>query len=158
MYHIKRITKFVNGKPKFVGGYEITDDNGIIIESFASETLAKYYETLNKDERARKKINKPNAKLVNNGMTRDIDYRRRIEDAGYAYDKEIRYNRKLFIIFDPETDKEVEKKCFYFLVGPISKGWANNMLDKITAQEFDSYMKNPNYTKFKFISAHIERI
>lgn len=158
MYHIKSITKFVNGRSKFTGGYEITDDNGFIVESFADEALAKYYETLNKDERTRKKINKPNVKLVNNGIIHDIDGRRRIESIGWTNDGETRYDTKLFIVFDPETDKEVEKKCFYFFVGPVSKSWANNALDKITAQDFDNYMKNPNYTKFKFVPAHIESI
>lgn len=158
MYHIKSITKFVNGRSKFTGGYEITDDNGFIVESFADEALTKYYETLNKDERTRKKINKPNAKLVNNGIIHDIDGRRRIESIGWTNDGETRYDTKLFIVFDPETDEEVEKKCFYFFVGPVSKSWANNALDKITAQDFDNYMKNPNYTKFKFIPAHIESI
>lgn len=158
MYHIKSITKFVNGRSKFTGGYEITDDNGFIVESSADETLAKYYETLNKNERTRKKINKSNAKLVNNGIIHDIDDRRRIESIGWTNDRETRYDTKLFIVFDPETDKEVEKKCFYFFVGPVSKGWANNILDKITAQDFDNCMKNPNYTKFKFVPAHIESI
>lgn len=158
MYHIKNITKFVNGRPKFAGGYEITDDNGFIVESFADEALAKYYETLNKEERERKKAGKTSVKLINNGITRDIDSKRRIESIGWTNDGETRYDTKLFIVFDPETDKEVERKCFYFLVGPVSKGWANNALDKITAQDFDNYMKNPNYTKFKFVPARIERI
>lgn len=117
MYHIKSITKLVNGRSKFTGGYEITDDNGFIVESFADEALAKYYETLNKNERTRKKIDKPNAKLVNNGIIHDIDVRRRIESIGWTNDGETRYDTKLFIVFDPETDKEVEKKCFYFFCG-----------------------------------------
>lgn len=158
MYRIKNITKFVNGRPKFAGGYEITDDNGFIVESFADEALAKYYETLNKEERERKKAAKTIVKLINNGITRDIDSKRRIESIGWTNDGEMKYDTKLFIVFDPETDKEVERKCFYFLVGPVSKGWANNILDKITAQDFDNYMKNPNYTKFKFVPARIESI
>lgn len=158
MYHIKSIIKFVNGRPKRTGCYEITDDNGFIVESTATEALAKYYETLNKDERKRKEAGKMSVKLINNDITRDIDSKRRIESIGWTYDGEIRYDTKLFIIFDPETDKEVERKCFYFLVGPVSKGWASNILDKITAQDFDNYMKNPNYTKFKFVPARIERI
>ena len=103
MYHIKSITKFVNGRPRFTGGHEITDDNGFIVESFADEALAKYYETLNKDERTRKKMNKPNAKLVDNGIIHDIDGRRRIENIGWTNDGETRYDTKLFIIFDPES-------------------------------------------------------
>lgn len=156
MYHIKNIIKFINGRPKSAGGYEITDDNGFIIESFASEETMKYYESLNKEERARRKSNKMDTELINNGIICDIDSKRRIESIGWTYDGEMRYDTKLFIIFDPKTDKEIERKCFYFLVGPISKGWANNILDKITAKDFDEYMKNPNYTKFKFVPAHIE--
>lgn len=158
MYHIKHKIKYFNGRATMMNCYEITDDQGLIVESSASEETMKYYESLNKEERKRKEAGKTSVKLINNDITRDIDSKRRIESIGWTYDGEMRYDTKLFIIFDPETDKEVERKCFYFLVGPVSKGWANNILDKITAQDFDNYMKNQNYTKFKFVPARIERI
>jgi hypothetical protein len=54
MYHIKHIVKFVNGRPRLTGYYEITDDNKLIVESSASEETMKYYESLNKKEKEKR--------------------------------------------------------------------------------------------------------
>lgn len=158
MYHLKSIIKFVNGRPKHTGCYKITDDNGLIVESTASEETIKYYESLNKEERKRKKVNKMNRILINNDIIHDIDTIRRVEDIGFSYDGDVKYSTKLFIIFDSEMQEEVEKKCFYFLAGPISRNQMENILNRMTAKEFDEYFKNPNYAKFRLVPAHIERI
>lgn len=57
MYHIKHIVKFINGRPRLTGCYEITDDHGLIVEPTASEETMKYYESLNKKRKKRGKTN-----------------------------------------------------------------------------------------------------
>ena len=149
MYHIKHIVKFINGRPRLTGCYEITDDHGLIVEPTASEETMKYYESLNKKERKE-------AKRMSSNI-HDVDKIRRIESVGYAYDGEMKYDEKLFILFDPKTYREIKKKCFYFLIGPTSTS-IDHILNRITAKEFDDYMKNPDNSKFRLIPARIERI
>ena len=120
MYHMKHVVKFINGRPRLTGCYEITDDHGLIVEPTASEETMKYYESLNKKERKE-------AKRMSSNI-HDVDKIRRIESVGYAYDGEMKYDEKLFILFDPKTYREIKKKCFYFLIGPTSKSWSNNMI------------------------------
>lgn len=162
MYNIKRKVRYSNGRETIMVGYDITDDNGSLIESFVSEGRMEEYTRMNRQERKRKEVNKMNTNV------HDVDKIRRIESVGYAYDGEMKYDEKLFILFDPKTYREIKKKCFYFLIGPISKSWSNNMiytgtsidhiLNRITAKEFDDYMKNPDNSKFRLIPARIERI
>lgn len=158
MYHIKHRTEYFNGRATMMNYYEITNDNGFIVEPTASEETMKYYESLNKEERKNKEENKINRILINNDIIHDIDIIRRIEDIGFSYDGDVKYSTKLFIVFDPETQKEVERKCFYFLAGPISRNQMENIINRMTAKDFDNYMKNPNYVKFRLVPAHIERI
>ncbi len=158
MYHIKSITKFVNGRSKFTGGYEITDDNGFIVESSASEETMKYYESLNKEERKRKETDKVKMKLSNNANIRDIDKIRRIENIGFYYEDGLKYSAKLFIYFDEETGREIESKCFYFLAGPFYWNQMEGIINRMTAQEFDNYLEYPRYARFRFVPAHIESI
>jgi len=89
---------------------------------------------------------------------RDIDKIRRIEDYGLCYDNGLTYVGKLFIMFDPDTRKQCKIKHFYFLSGPFYRNQMNNILNRLTAKEFDDYMKNPDSSKFRFIPAHIESI
>lgn len=162
MYHIERKVRYSNGKETIMVGYDIADDNGSLIESFVSEGRMEEYARMNRQERKRKEVNKMSTNV------HDIDKIRRIESVGYAYDGEMKYDEKLFILFDPKTYREIKKKCFYFLIGPTSKSWSNNMiytgtsidhiLNRITAKEFDDYMKNPDNSKFRLIPARIERI
>lgn len=51
MYHIKRKTEYFDGRSTIMIYYEITDDNGLVVESTASEETMKYYESLNREER-----------------------------------------------------------------------------------------------------------
>lgn len=89
---------------------------------------------------------------------RDIDNLRRIEDIGFYYEDDLKYSAKLFIYFDEETGKEIESKCFYFLAGPFYRNQMESLINRMTAQEFDNYMKRPNHTRFRFVPAHIESI
>ena len=93
-----------------------------------------------------------------NSNIHDIDKIRKIESIGFYYDDGLKYSAKLFIYFDEETGREIESKCFYFLAGPFYRNQMEGLIDRMTAQDFDNYMKNPNYTKFKFVPARIERI
>ena len=93
-----------------------------------------------------------------NNNIRDIDKLRRIEDIGFYYEDGLKYSAKLFIYFDEETGREIESKCFYFLAGPFYRNRMESLIKKMTAKEFDEYMKHPNYTRFRFVPAHIESI
>lgn len=95
-----------------------------------------------------------------NTGTHDIDKIRRIESIGFCYDNGLKYSAKLFIYFDEETEREIKRKCFYFLAGPLYRNQTETegLINKMTAQEFDEYMKHPNYTRFRFVPAHIESI
>ena len=88
----------------------------------------------------------------------DIDNLRRIEDIGFYYEDCLKYFAKLFIYFDEETGKEIESKCFYFLAGPFHRNQMENLINKMTAPEFDDYMKYPRYARFRFVPARIESI
>ena len=88
----------------------------------------------------------------------DIDKLRRIENIGFYYEDGLKYSAKLFIYFDEKTGREIESKCFYFLAGPFYRNQMEKIIDRITAQEFDNYLKYPNYTRFRFVPAHIESI
>lgn len=88
----------------------------------------------------------------------DIDKVRRIEDIGFYYEDGLKYSAKLFIYFDEETGREIESKCFDFLAGPFYRNQMESLINRMTAQEFDEYMKHPNYARFRFIPAHIENI
>ena len=158
MYHIKHKTKYFNGRATMMNCYEITDDQGLIVESSASEETMKYYESLNKEERKRKEADKVKTKLNNNANTHDIDKLRRIEDIGFYYDDDLKYSGKLFIYFDEETEREIKRKCFYFLAGPFYWNQMESLINRMTAQEFDDYMKRPNNSRFRFVPAHIESI
>lgn len=158
MYHIKHKTEYFNGIGRLTSAYEITDDNGFLIEPAASEEVMKYYEALNKEERKRKEVDKMSRISINNDIIHDIDAIRRVEDVGFSYDGDIKYSAKLFIIFNPETQEEVEKKCFYFLAGPFYQNQMENLIDRMTAQEFDNYLEYPRYARFRFVPAHIESI
>lgn len=78
MYHIKHKTEYFNGRATMMICYEIADDNRLVIESSASEGTAKYYESLNKEERKRKEADKMKMKTNNNANIRDIDKLRRL--------------------------------------------------------------------------------
>ena len=95
-----------------------------------------------------------------NNNIRDIDKLRRIEDIGFYYEDGLKYSAKLFIYFDEETGREIESKCFYFLAGLLYRNQTEMecLINKMTAQEFDNYMKRPNHTRFRFVPAKIERI
>ena len=88
----------------------------------------------------------------------DIDKLRRIENIGFYYEDGMKYSAKLFIYFDEETEKEIESKCFYFLAGPFYRNQMEKIIDRMTAQEFDNYLKHTNYARFRFVPAHIESI
>lgn len=88
----------------------------------------------------------------------DIDKLRRIEDIGFYYEDGLKYSAKLFIYFDEETGREIESKCFYFLAGPFYRNQMESIINRMTAQDFDEYMKHPNHTRFRFVPAHIESI
>ena len=88
----------------------------------------------------------------------DIDKLRRIEDIGFYYDNDLKYSGRLFIYFDEETEKKIESKCFYFLAGPFYWNQMESIINRMTAKEFDEYMKHPNYTRFRLVPAHIESI
>lgn len=156
MYHIKRRTEYFNGRATIMNHYEITDDNGFIVESTASEETVKYYESLNREERKRKEGDK--MKTSNNVNIHDIDKLRRIESIGFYYDDGLKYSAKLFIYFDEETGKEIESKCFYFLAGLFYRNQMESLINRMTAQEFDNYLEYPRYTRFRFVPAHIESI
>ena len=90
----------------------------------------------------------------------DIDKLRRIEDIGFYYEDGLKYSAKLFIYFDEETGREIESKCFYFLAGPLyrNQNQMEQIINRMTAQEFDNYLEYPRYTRFRFVPAHIESI
>lgn len=93
-----------------------------------------------------------------NANTYDIDKIRRIEDIGFYYDNDLKYSAKLSIYFDEETEREIGRKCFYFLAGPFYRNQTESLINRMTAQEFDNYLEYPNYTRFRLIPARIERI
>lgn len=158
MYHIKHKTEYFNGRATMMICYEIADDNGLVIESSASEGTAKYYESLNKEERKRKEADKMKMKTNNNANIRDIDKLRRIEDIGFYYEDGLKYSAKLFIYFDEETGMEIESKCFYFLAGPFYRNQMEGIINRMTAQEFDNYLEYPRYARFRLVPARIESI
>ena len=158
MYHIKHKIKYFNGRATMMNCYEITDDQGFIVESSASEETKKYYESLNKEERKRKEADKVKTKPNNNANIHDIDNLRRIESVGFYYEDGLKYSAKLFIYFDEETGREIESKCFYFLAGPFYRNQMESLINKMTAQEFDNYLEYPRYARFRFVPAHIESI
>lgn len=158
MYHIKRRTEYFNGRATIMNHYEITDDNGLIVESTASEETMEYYESLNREERKRKEIDKAKMKPSNNANIHDIDKLRRIEDIGFYYEDGLKYSAKLFIYFDEETGREIESKCFYFLAGPFYWNQTEGIINRMTAQEFDNYLEYPRYARFRLVPAHIESI
>lgn len=90
----------------------------------------------------------------------DIDKLRRIENIGFYYEDGLKYSAKLFIYFDEETGREIESKCFYFLAGPLYRNQTEMecLINRMTAKEFDEYMKHPRYARFRFVPAHIESI
>lgn len=94
-----------------------------------------------------------------NANIHDIDkICRIIENIGFYYEDGLKYSAKLFIYFDEETGREIESKCFYFLAGPFYRNQMESLINKMAAQEFSEYMKHPNYTRFRFVPAHIESI
>lgn len=93
-----------------------------------------------------------------NTNIRDIDKIRRIEDIGFYYEDGLKYSAKLFIYFDEKTGREVRSKCFYFLAGPFYRNQMKVLIDRMTAKEFDDYMRHMNYTRFRLVPAHIESI
>ena len=93
-----------------------------------------------------------------NNNIHDIDKLRRIEDVGFYYEDGLKYSAKLFIYFDEETEREIGRKCFYFLAGPFYQNQMESLISRMTAKEFDEYMKHPNYTRFRLVPAHIESI
>lgn len=158
MYYIKHKIKYFNGRATIMNCYEITDDNGFVVESTASEEKMQYYESLNKEERKRKETNKVKTKPNNSANIHDIDKTRRIEDIGFYYDNDLKYSAKLFIYFDEETGREIESKCFYFLAGPFYRNQMEGIINRMTAQEFDNCLEYPRYARFRFVPAHIESI
>lgn len=135
MYHIKHKTEYFNGRATMMNCYEITDDNGLVVESSASEETMKYYESLNKEERKRKETNKIKTKSNNRANIYGIDKIRRIEDIGFYYEDGLKYSAKLFIYFDEETGMEIESKCFYFLAGPFYLNQMEGIINRMTANE-----------------------
>lgn len=93
-----------------------------------------------------------------NTNIRDIDKIRRIEDIGFYYEDGLKYSAKLFIYFDEETEREIRSKCFYFLAGPFYQNQMESLINRMTAKGFDDYMRHLNYTRFRFVPAHIESI
>ena len=93
-----------------------------------------------------------------NNNIRDIDKIRRIENIGFYYEDGLKYSAKLFVYFDEETGREIESKCFYFFAGPFYRNQMEKIIDRMTAQEFDNYLKHPNYARFRFVPAHIKSI
>lgn len=158
MFHIKRRTEYFNGRATIMNCYEITDDNGFVVESTASEEKMQYYESLNKKERKRKEADKVKTKPNNSASIHDIDNLRRIESIGFYYEDGLKYSAKLFIYFDEETGREIESKYFYFLAGPFYRNQMESLIGKMTAQEFDNYLEYPRYARFRFVPAHIESI
>lgn len=152
MYHIERKVRYSNGRETIMVGYDITNDNGLIIESFVSEGRMEEYARMNRQERKRKETNKMSSSI------HDIDKVRRIESIGFYYEDGLKYSAKLFIYFDEETGREIESKCFYFLAGPFYQNQMESFIDRMTAQEFDNYLEYPKYTRFRFVPAHIESI
>lgn len=152
MYHIKRKVRYSNGRKTIMVGYDITDDNDSIIETFVSEGRMEEYARMNRQERKRKEVNKMNTNI------HDIDKIRRIEDIGFYYEDGLKYSAKLFIYFDEETGKEIESKCFYFLAGPFYRNQMESLINRMTAQEFDNYLEYPRYARFRLVPAHIESI
>ena len=152
MYNIKRKVRYSNGRKTIMVGYDITDDNGSIIEAFVSEGRMEEYARMNRQERKRKEVNKMSTNI------HDIDKLRRIEDIGFYYEDGLKYSAKLFIYFDEETGKEIESKCFYFLAGPFYRNQMESLINRMTAQEFDNYLEYPRYARFRFVPAHIESI
>lgn len=152
MYHIKRKVRYSNGRKTIMVGYDITDDNDSIIETFVSEGRMEEYARMNRQERKRKEVNKMNTNI------HDIDKIRRIEDIGFYYEDGLKYSAKLFIYFDEETGREIESKCFYFLAGPFYRNQMEGLIDRMTAQEFDNYLEYPRYARFRLVPAHIESI
>jgi hypothetical protein len=133
-------------------GYDITNDNDSIIETFVSEGRMEEYARMNRQERKRKEVNKMNTNI------HDIDKIRRIEDIGFYYEDGLKYSAKLFIYFDEETGREIESKCFYFLAGPFYWNQMEGIINRMTAQEFDNYLEYPRYARFRLVPAHIESI
>lgn len=152
MYHIRRKVRYSNGRETIMVGYDITDDNGLIVESFVSEGRMEEYARMNRQERKRKEVNKMSSNI------HDIDKLRRIESIGFYYEDGLKYSAKLFIYFDEETGREIESKCFYFLAGSFYRNQMESLIDRMTAQEFDNYLEYPRYTRFRFVPAHIESI
>nr|DAF49043.1 MAG TPA: hypothetical protein [Siphoviridae sp. ctnpt50] len=152
MYNIKRKVRYSNGRETIMVGYDITDDNGSLIESFVSEGRMEEYARMNRQERKRKEVNKMSTNI------HDIDKLRRIEDIGFYYEDGLKYSAKLFIYFDEETGREIESKCFYFLAGPFYRNQMEGLINRMTAQEFDNYLEYPRYARFRLVPAHIESI
>lgn len=152
MYHIKRKVRYSNGRKTIMVGYDITNDNDSIIETFVSEGRMEEYARMNRQERKRKEVNKMNTNI------HDIDKIRRIEDIGFYYEDGLKYSAKLFIYFDEETGREIESKCFYFLAGPFYWNQMEGIINRMTAQEFDNYLEYPRYARFRLVPAHIESI
>lgn len=152
MYNIKRKVRYSNGRETIMVGYDITDDNDSIIETFVSEGRMEEYARMNGQERKRKEVNKMSTNI------HDIDKIRRIEDIGFYYEDGLKYSAKLFIYFDEETGKEIESKCFYFLAGPFYRNQMESLINRMTAQEFDNYLEYPRYARFRLVPAHIESI
>lgn len=152
MYNIKRKVRYSNGRETIMVGYDITDDNDSIIETFVSEGRMEEYARMNGQERKRKEVNKMSTNI------HDIDKIRRIEDIGFYYEDGLKYSAKLFIYFDEETGKEIEIKCFYFLAGPFYRNQMESLINRMTAQEFDNYLEYPRYARFRLVPAHIESI
>ena len=152
MYNIKRKVRYSNGRETIMVGYDITDDNGSLIESFVSEGRMEEYARMNRQERKRKEVNKMSTNI------HDIDKLHRIEDIGFYYEDGLKYSAKLFIYFDEETGREIESKCFYFLAGPFYRNQMEGLINRMTAQEFDNYLEYPRYARFRLVPAHIESI
>lgn len=93
-----------------------------------------------------------------NTSIHDIDKCRRIENTGFSYDNGLTYSTRLFTSLDEKTGKEIESKCFYFLAGPFYRNQLESLIDKMSATEFDNYMKHPDNTRFRFVPAHTEII
>lgn len=93
-----------------------------------------------------------------NSSIHDIGKQRRIENIGSYYDDGLTYSTRLFISLDEKTGKEIARKCFYFLAGPFYRNQLESLIDKMSATKFDSYMKYPDNTRFRFVPAHTEII
>lgn len=93
-----------------------------------------------------------------NTNIRYIDKLRMIEDIGFYYENGLKYSAKLFIYFDEETGREIGSKCLYFLAGPFYQNQMESLINRMTAKEFDNYLKYPRYARFRFVPAHVESI